>query len=220
MFFDDVKMIKEIAVKVGCSIFVMPNTFEVKLDGEISLSPNEKSVISIDQVREVVRRLNMKQVSHQFVVIRPADALGEEAANALLKELEEPGEAIHFILITDSLTKILPTILSRSAIYFLRTGEAIDGDIVADEKVKLLAKRLIVAKSSDLIPLSNEITKKKDGVRAYTLEILAVAIEMLYKSYLKTSKQVFLNKIPRFLKAYDGIAENGQIKLHLVADLL
>ena len=61
--------------------------------------------------------------------------------------------------------------------------------------------------------------KKKDNVRAWALEILGIAIEMLYKTYLINGKDVFLMKLPKFLVAYENISRNGHVKLHLVADL-
>ncbi|MDO4741987.1 MAG: hypothetical protein Q4A79_01250 [Candidatus Saccharibacteria bacterium] len=220
MFFNDVNKIMEIAEKNGCGVFVVPAKDEVKIPRALVLEPEEKSLISIDQVRGIMDRLNLRQIGQQFIIIRPADKLGEEAANALLKRLEEPNDGIHFVLVTENIAKILPTILSRAAVYFLRSGADFKGEIVAEEKVKLLAKKFIVAKPAELVLLAEEVTKKKDGVRAYALEVLAVAIEMLYKSYLMTSKKVFIEKIPKFLLAYDNISENGHIKLHLVADLL
>jgi DNA polymerase-3 subunit delta' len=46
-------------------------------------------------------------------VIERADELGEEAANRMLKTLEEPAAFVHIILLTDRLGEILPTIRSR-----------------------------------------------------------------------------------------------------------
>ena len=83
-----------------------------------------------------------------------------------------------------------------------------------------MAKRLIVAKTDDLIELTEEISKKKDGVRAYALEIVGTAIEMLYKSYFITKKQVFVRKLPRFLELYEKLNMNGHIKLQFIATLL
>ena len=95
-----------------------------------------------------------------------------------------------------------------------------DTAVVGDEKMIDLARKLVVARPVDLTNIAEQISKKKDGVRAYALEILALAIEILYKSYFKTKKDVFAKKIPKFLVAYDSISKNGHIKLHLVADLL
>ena len=104
--------------------------------------------------------------------------------------------------------------------YFLKSNARVDGDILADAKLKDLAKRLIVAKPADYVGLAEEICKKKEGVREYALNVLSVTIEMLYKSYFKTGNQVFINKLPAFLTAYENISRNGHIKLHLVADLI
>jgi DNA polymerase III subunit delta' len=51
--------------------------------------------------------------SRRVFVIERADELGDEAANRLLKTLEEPAAFVHIILLTDRLAEILPTIRSR-----------------------------------------------------------------------------------------------------------
>ncbi len=220
MFFNSIDEILNIAKKSQTTIFVLPKNTEVNIKNAIILAPEEKSIITIEQVREIIGRLSVKQTADQFIIINPADKLGAESANALLKNLEEPKEKVHFILITSSPSELLPTILSRASIYFLKTTGSLDKDLDADPKIRELAKKLITAKPKDLVPLAEEITKKKDEVRKYTLSILATAIEMLYKSYFKTKNQAFIKKIPAFLTAYENIEHNGHIKLHLVADLI
>jgi DNA polymerase-3 subunit delta' len=46
-------------------------------------------------------------------VIERVDELGDEAANRMLKTLEEPASFVHLILLTDRLVDVLPTICSR-----------------------------------------------------------------------------------------------------------
>ncbi|HET8976778.1 MAG TPA: AAA family ATPase [Solirubrobacteraceae bacterium] len=51
--------------------------------------------------------------SRRVFVIERADELGDEAANRMLKTLEEPAAFVHIILLTDRPSEILPTIRSR-----------------------------------------------------------------------------------------------------------
>ena len=219
MFFDNITDISKIAQKTGCAIFVVPNREVIEIKNALVLEPAGKSVITIEQVREMIDALATKQTADRFVLIRPADKLGEEAENAILKNLEEPKEKVHFVLITESLSKLLPTIRSRAAVYFWRKSRGLITEIVADEKTKLIAKKILTVNSKDLVSLAEELTAKKEGVREHALLILSTAIEMAYKSYLLTGKSGFLAKIPKLLNAYDNISRNGHIKLHLVADL-
>lgn len=219
MFFDDLAQISQIAVRNGTSVFVVPADLKIDIPGAIVLQPEEKTTITIEQVRKIMLGLALKQTSEQIVVIRPADALGVEAANALLKNLEEPRERVHYVLITDTPARLLPTILSRAGIYFWRHERSNDTEIIASEEQKTMAKQLIAGKPNDLIRIADALTKKKSNTRKATLEVLGLAIEMLCKSYYLTNREVFVKRIPAVLRAYENISKNGHIKLHLVADL-
>lgn len=217
MFFESASDIPKIAKKTHAAVFVIPDDIPINIKSAVSLQPEEKTVITIEQIRKLLPRLAAKQVSDLFIIIRPAEALNAEAASALLKSLEEPGDKVHFVLVTSMPSLILPTILSRTALYILKTPA--NKEITASPKTKELAKKLLVAKGADLVKVAEEITKKKDGVRNYTLEVLEVAIEMLYQTYFITKKTVFIKKLPRFLAAYDAVAQNGHVKLQIVSNL-
>lgn len=222
MFFDDINSIEEIAKNTGCAIFVLPKNQlnDVEIKNALIIEPEAKATISIEQVRKITALLSSKERREQYIIIRPAEALNASSGNALLKNLEEPGEHYHFVLLTSNPSQILPTILSRSLVYFLKTNTTLDSDIVASDEVKNLARQFITATPKDLPALAETIAKKKDDTRAFALEVLGVTIEMLYKSYFKTKNQVFVKKIPKFLAAYSNIEKNGHLKLHLVADLI
>jgi DNA polymerase-3 subunit delta' len=51
--------------------------------------------------------------ARRVFVIESVDQLGDEAANRMLKTLEEPASFVHMILITDHLGEVMPTIRSR-----------------------------------------------------------------------------------------------------------
>ena len=54
-----------------------------------------------------------KATPFRVVVIRRADRMNSQAANALLKTLEEPGKATRFILTAPAARALLPTVASR-----------------------------------------------------------------------------------------------------------
>jgi DNA polymerase III subunit delta' len=53
------------------------------------------------------------EAGRRVFVIERVDELGDEAANRMLKTLEEPAAFVHLILITDRVEEVLPTIRSR-----------------------------------------------------------------------------------------------------------
>ncbi len=73
------------------------------------------AVIKIDQVRDLVREIAGRpfEARARAFVIDQADTLTEEAANALLKSLEEPPPSSHVFLVTAAPQALLPTIRSR-----------------------------------------------------------------------------------------------------------
>ncbi|MBU0959897.1 MAG: DNA polymerase III subunit delta' [Proteobacteria bacterium] len=75
----------------------------------------EKGAIKIDQVRELIKKLSYApyEAETRVVLIEDVHTMRREAANSLLKTLEEPPEDNLLILTADSSGSILPTISSR-----------------------------------------------------------------------------------------------------------
>ncbi|HLO84654.1 MAG TPA: DNA polymerase III subunit delta' [Nostocaceae cyanobacterium] len=83
-------------------------------------------VIRLEQIREITEFLSRPplEAPRNIVVLEQAETMAEAAANALLKTLEEPGQAT-LILIAPSPESILPTLVSRcQRIPFYRLDEA------------------------------------------------------------------------------------------------
>lgn len=74
-----------------------------------------KTVVTVDEIRKVSRFLSMTSHdgSYRVVIVDPADDMNVNAANALLKNLEEPPARTLFILIVHAPGSLLPTIRSR-----------------------------------------------------------------------------------------------------------
>lgn len=77
--------------------------------------PAEKTVIDIEQIREVAARAGRRpyEGAVKVWILDPAERMQEAAANAFLKTLEEPPGAALFLLVTAAPAALLPTIRSR-----------------------------------------------------------------------------------------------------------
>jgi DNA polymerase III subunit delta' len=109
--------------------------------------PKEGGILKVDQIREVQRTLNLKPYQSQYrvVIFLRFQEANDNAANALLKTLEEaPAHAI-LLLTADNPEQLLPTIVSRCEILRLRPLpiEAIVADLIErgvdEDRARLLA---------------------------------------------------------------------------------
>jgi DNA polymerase-3 subunit delta' len=85
----------------------------------IGLAQNEENteakLIGIDQIKEVQHAASLPpfEGKHKVFIIDGAELLSTEAANCLLKTLEEPESRVTFILLTTNDRLLLPTVVSR-----------------------------------------------------------------------------------------------------------
>jgi DNA polymerase-3 subunit delta' len=75
----------------------------------------DKQNISVDRIRELIKfmQLTSYQKGSKLALISPAQALTTQAANSLLKTLEEPPGATVIVLVTDALSRLPATVISR-----------------------------------------------------------------------------------------------------------
>jgi DNA polymerase III subunit delta' len=91
-------------------------------DVNIIQADSEGGILKVDKVREVQRALSLKpyQVNYRVALFLRFQEANDNAANALLKTLEEaPAHAV-LILTADNPEQLLPTIISRCEIIRLR----------------------------------------------------------------------------------------------------
>lgn len=85
--------------------------------------PEEKAKqIKVDQIRSVASFVakTAQQGGFKVVILEPTEAMNLNAANALLKSLEEPAGKTVFFLLSFHVSRVLPTIRSRCAKYLLK----------------------------------------------------------------------------------------------------
>lgn len=90
-----------------------------------------KKYIPVDAVRDLIAHLRMSSFlgGPKVAVIDGAEALSEEAANALLKTLEEPAPRAYLFLCAEHADRLPKTIVSRCAVLGLRRVP--DADLAA-----------------------------------------------------------------------------------------
>ncbi len=94
-----------------------------------------QNLIKVGQIRTVIHRAHYSpSEAPARVFILTSAALMKEAANSLLKLLEEPPDRVHLILLAENTGELLPTIRSRCAVVRL-------GTLPAEQIVSLLAER-------------------------------------------------------------------------------
>ncbi|HZC26028.1 MAG TPA: DNA polymerase III subunit delta' [Actinopolymorphaceae bacterium] len=90
---------------------------------DVSLIRTDQLSLRVDEIRELVRRSAMTPVGRrwQVLVVEDADRLTEQAADALLKSLEEPAARTVWLLCAPTAEDAVPTIRSRCRLLVLRT---------------------------------------------------------------------------------------------------
>lgn len=79
---------------------------------------NKQGIISTSESSEVIRKLSLKsfEAEYKFMIIWLPERMNIQAANKLLKLVEEPPEKTLFILVTEDPENVLRTIASRTQI--------------------------------------------------------------------------------------------------------
>ena len=119
-------------------------------DADLYIVKNEGN-IKKEEIEEIIENSFSKPYSgsHKIVIIDDFDKVTVEGQNALLKTLEEPMDYLILILISSTMKKILPTIISRCRVLKF-------SDVTGDRIEDFLKKKNITEKNARLFSrLSN-----------------------------------------------------------------
>ncbi|MCL6472309.1 MAG: DNA polymerase III subunit delta' [Firmicutes bacterium] len=99
----------------GCGTCLSCSKVLREIHPDIFLVEPEGNFILIEQIRRLLQSISLKNYEGKtkVIIIDEADKLTTEAANTLLKTLEEPPQNLVFILISSNIDALLPTIISR-----------------------------------------------------------------------------------------------------------
>jgi DNA polymerase III subunit delta' len=138
-------------------------------------------MIKVDQVRKVIESIYYRPAeAKERVYIFTDSTFMKEAANSLLKILEEPPEFATIFLLTDNVGELLPTIRSRAMTFTLGalSAEEIERDLAARHPEWTSKQRSLVARLSEggVGRARGFDLAKYSGARAHGLTILNTAL--------------------------------------------
>lgn len=100
----------------------------------IGATGNQQGIIPIKESRSIIGKLSLKAFEGEFKIMLfwQPELLNTQAANALLKILEEPPEKTLFLLVSNQSDKLLTTIISRTQRVAVRafTDEEVTGFLI------------------------------------------------------------------------------------------
>ncbi len=129
------------------------------------------SYLKIEQLREIKDSLYYLPVEgkHKICIIEDAELLTAAAAGSLLKILEEPPPGLVFILLAARPWELLPTIVSRCALFTLKPLSPPEMAAVLAQEAELsaLEQEMIIALSGGNPGQALEYARQKDWQNKY-----------------------------------------------------
>lgn len=138
--------------------------------------------IGIDQVRKIKHFVGLRPYSEIYKVayIEEAQNLTIEAQNAFLKTLEEPPERTIIILTAPSIDSLLPTIISRCQIIYLKRiilEEKNDDEKGFNEFILLISKSI-----GDTFAYAASFFRERNSVKNWLEENEGILFNLFHKS--------------------------------------
>lgn len=161
---------------------------------DVKVIEPQGQLIKTDTIRELTRDFSRSgfEGEAQVFIIKDAEKMHSNAANSLLKFIEEPQSQSYMILLTDDESKVLPTIKSRCQLFHFPKNQGYLENLLLQESLlknqaTLLsqvarneAEALAFSQNNKILDLEQTLGKfvnylEKDKNRAY-LEVARLAV--------------------------------------------
>jgi len=129
---------------------------------DVKVAAPERMVLKIEQIRDIQQDVSLLPYSgrKKIYILKDAETMNDESANAFLKTLEEPAGEVIFILIADNLSGLLSTIVSRCHVVKFRLllpGQVIE--ILSQHGIEPDSARLAAVVAEGQVDRALELTK-------------------------------------------------------------
>jgi DNA polymerase-3 subunit delta' len=161
----------------GCGTCHSCHEVSVGSHPDVRVTRTEKLSIGVEEVRELVRSSALAPVGRrwQVMVVEDADRLTDQAANALLKAIEEPTERTVWLLCAPTAEDVLPTIRSRTRLVVLSTPstEAVTDFLVRSDGLPVETASYAARASQGHIGRARALARDED-TRRRRREVVAI----------------------------------------------
>ncbi len=202
---------------------------------DVKLVEPQGQIIKTDIIRQLTREFSQSSFEGhaQVFIIRDADKMHVNAANSLLKFIEEPQSQIYIFLLTADDSRILPTIKSRAQLFYFPKNKAYLEDLLQREGLLLTQAKVLADFAKDETQALSLSKDKKvldviDIVERFEQSLLANH-DLLYldvaKLAVQCSEKSDLNRVEglaseRDFARYDENLLKAEQSMGVVADLI
>ncbi len=151
----------------------------------LDLGKTLKGMIAAREADDIIRKLSYKsfESDYKIMLVWLPETMNEEAANKILKILEEPWEKTLFLLVSEQPALLLPTIISRTQeVHVPRIATEVLERLAREQGVDdpLKARNLARLASGDLLTLKQLITGENDATQRDDFSLFCNLMRLSY----------------------------------------
>lgn len=150
----------------------------------LDLGKTLKGMISAKEADEIIRKLSFKsfEAEYKIMLVWLPETMNEEAANKILKILEEPWEKTLFLLVSERPDFLLPTIVSRTQEVSVPrlSPEVLEAEAQRMGCDAARARSAARLSCGDLTALRRLVAGEEDGRRSENFELFCALMRLSY----------------------------------------
>ena len=162
---------------------------------DVKLVEPQGQIIKTDTIRQLTREFSQSSFEGQaqVFIIRDADKMHVNAANSLLKFIEEPQSQIYIFLLTADDSRMLPTIKSRAQLFYFPKNRSYLEELLQKEGLLLTQAKVLADFAKDDVQAldlakDNKILDLINTVERFTQSLLSNQ-DLLYLDVAKLAVQ-------------------------------
>ena len=151
----------------------------------LDLGKTLKGMIAAREADEIIRKLSFKsfEADYKTMLIWLPEAMNEEAANKILKILEEPWEKTLFLLVSEQPDRLLPTIISRTQeVAVPRIAPDVLERVARERGIAdpVKARNMARLAGGDLLELKHLVAGESDALRKENFDLFCGIMRLSY----------------------------------------